>query len=97
MSEDTQTTSAFLFKKVKQQIQVASFFMTQEQYDEAMDKQPDMFCFVTEVKTPKDLADAVREDPLARWVLFKGQMVEVSVAIPVFVDGRNIEKCNEWL
>ena len=90
------STSTVLFKKIKQEPPGVNIFMSEEQYNTAKEQQPDMFCFVAEVKTPRQVTEHVRSDPLAKWVLFRGDMVELSVSIPVFVDGRNIETPNEW-
>lgn len=89
-------TSMFLFRKSKKPVDV-TMFMTIEDYNSKMEQQPDMLEFSCQVASPRELADAVRSDPLASWVLFRGQMVDVSVNIPVFVDGRNIETSNEWI
>lgn len=87
--------SSMLFKKVK--VEPRGVFFTHDQYEEALKDAPETLAFVANIASAKDLADEVRKDPLAKWVLFRGQMVDVSVNIPVFVDGRNVETSNEWL
>lgn len=53
--------------------------------------------FVCHVKSPQEVAAAVRKAPLDEYVLFRGEMMAVKVAIPVFVDGKNLETLSaEW-
>ena len=53
--------------------------------------------FVAAVKTPKDVAEIVRKDPLSKFVLFHGEMQEIKVAIPVFANGKNLQTLDsEW-
>lgn len=47
--------------------------------------------FVCHVKSPKDVAKQVRKDPTQRYVLFHGEMLDVKIAMPVFVDGKNLD------
>lgn len=53
--------------------------------------------FVCEVDSPEAVTAAVRKAPLEKYVLFRGEMMTVEVAMPVFVDGKNLDTLEaEW-
>ena len=53
--------------------------------------------FVCMAETPADVAAEVRKAPLEDYVLFSGEFAPVKVAMPVFVDGKNIDTMSaEW-
>jgi hypothetical protein len=45
--------------------------------------------FLGLVKSAGEVADIVRKDPSARYILFRGRTVPIKVSMPVFIDGRN--------
>lgn len=97
-----QQQSTFLFRKMVQ-IELCDMFGNPHpreiDHKDAIDpesKYKHNLCLVGEIKTKEELVSAVRSDPLAKFVLFRGQMADVSVNIPVFVDGRSVES-GEWL
>lgn len=91
-------SSAFLFKKVKpvkNTSPFASLFQDDKIKDETEEKE--LLSFVGEVKNGKELANMIRQDPLGKYLLFKGQMVDIKISIPVFIDGKNVETTDsEW-
>lgn len=53
--------------------------------------------YVGTVESPKQIAELVRKAPLEKYVLFRGEMVEVQVAVPVFVEGKSLDSMeDEW-
>lgn len=65
--------------------------------DNGKSRETDAFEFICHVKSPKEIAAAVRRAPLHSYVLFQGIMSEVKVAMPVFVDGKSLDTLNaEW-
>lgn len=51
--------------------------------------------FCGEVKEPKIVAEMVRRDPLARYVLFSGEFIELQVAVTVLKSGIAMESLTE--
>lgn len=47
--------------------------------------------FIAQVQSPKEVAAIVRRDPTQKYVLFHGEMKNVEIAMPVFVDGKNLD------
>lgn len=45
--------------------------------------------FLGMVKSASEVAEVIRKDPMARYLLFRGQTIPIKVAMPVFIDGRN--------
>jgi len=61
------------------------------------DGRPTFLQFVCEVENPKQVAEHVRKAPLEKYVLFKGEVVELQVAIPVFANGKSLDTLSkEW-
>src|SRR6478736_4673327 len=53
--------------------------------------------FVSFCSTPDAVAAQVRKDPLSKYVLLQGEMHPLSVAIPVFIRGKNLATLDhEW-
>jgi hypothetical protein len=57
----------------------------------------EVFQFVAQVHSPKEVADLVRQDPLTRHILFHGQITELKVPIAVLLDGKSLDSLDsEW-
>lgn len=57
----------------------------------------EIYEFVCESHDPAIIAKAVRAAPLEKYFLFEGTIKPIKVAIPVFVDGKNLDNLNdEW-
>ena len=103
--EDTtisNNSKTLFFKRVKQtkapgmNLFEAMCAIDNENWKRTDNELPEILVFVAEVKNAKELAALVRKSPLDKFVLVKGQMVEIKVAIPVLIDGRNVETQDEW-
>lgn len=53
--------------------------------------------FISMVSCPAEVAKLIRKSPNEEYVILRGQMHAVKVAMPVFMDGRNLDTLNaEW-
>lgn len=53
--------------------------------------------FVAIVDSPKELASIVRKSPTEKYLLFYGEVQEMTVAIPIFIGGKNLATLDsEW-
>ena len=66
-----------------------------EQHGDA--KKTETLEFVCKVSSPRDVAKEVRKSPLDRYVLFRGEISPIKIAMPVFVGGKNLDTFDkEW-
>lgn len=65
--------------------------------DEEKDKPKQHLAFVAFVSSPAEVVEAVRKDPVRRYVLMTGTIEAVQIAMPVFVGGKNLSTLDsEW-
>ena len=61
------------------------------------EKPKKVLSFVAMAATPAEIAAQVRKAPLEEYVVMRGHMHKVQVALPVFMDGRNLDTLSaEW-
>jgi hypothetical protein len=60
-------------------------------------KKSEKIAFVAVVENPKEVLKLVRKDPTEKYLLFYGEVEELTVAMPVFMGGKNLATLtSEW-